>query len=86
MGRPQWSDLGMLLQTVMLLLRGRGIDSCAQECWALYPHTVARLLNLPPERMLFTGMSIGYGDPDQPLNQLLSARAPLEEVVQFRGF
>jgi len=25
MGPPQWSDLGMLLQSVMLLLRGEGL-------------------------------------------------------------
>ncbi|MFA4952150.1 nitroreductase [Brevundimonas sp.] len=85
MGKPQWSDLGMVLQTLMLLLRGQGIDSCAQECWALYPQTIDHVLDLPRERMLFTGMSIGYADPAEPLNQLRSARAPLEEVVEFRG-
>ena len=57
MGPPQWSDLGMLLQTIMLLLRAEGLDSCAQECWALYPRTISEFLNLPPERMLFCGMS-----------------------------
>ena len=31
MGPPQWSDVGMWLQTVMLLLRGEGLDSCPQE-------------------------------------------------------
>ena len=31
MGPPQWSDIGMWLQTVMLLLREAGLDSCAQE-------------------------------------------------------
>ena len=36
MGPPQWSDMGMWLQTVMLLLREEGLDSCAQEIWAMY--------------------------------------------------
>jgi nitroreductase len=36
MGPPQWSDLGMYLENVMLLLREEGLDSCPQECWSTY--------------------------------------------------
>lgn len=85
MGPPQWSDLGMFLQTVMLLLREEGLDSCAQECWAIYPKTIGAFLELPPERMLFCGMAIGYADPNEPANRLVSERAPLEEFASFRG-
>ncbi|SCU81480.1 Nitroreductase family [Cupriavidus necator] len=85
MGPPQWSDLGMYLQTVMLLLREEGLDSCAQECWAMYPQTIGRFLSLPAERMLFTGMAIGYEDPEAPANQLRAVRAPLDEFTEFMG-
>ena len=85
MGPPQWSDLGMLLQNVMLLLRGEGLDSCAQECWAIYPKTIGSFLSLPAERMLFTGMSIGYADPDHALEGFMTERAPLAEVAEFIG-
>ena len=85
MGPPQWSDLGMYLQTVMLLLRGEGLDSCAQECWAIYPATVAAAIELPPERMLFCGMAIGHRDPAHAVNALVSERAPAEEWLRFRG-
>ena len=85
MGPPQWSDLGMLLQTVMLLLRGEGLDSCAQECWALYPKTIGDFIDLPPEHMLFTGMAIGYADRSQALDALVTERAPLDEVATFLG-
>lgn len=85
MGPPQWADLGMYLQTVMLLLRAEGLDSCAQECWAMYPETVGEAIALPPARMLFTGMSIGTADTSHPLEGLVSERAPLEETVRFHG-
>lgn len=85
MGPPQWSDLGMLLQTIMLLLRSEGLHSCAQECWAIYPRTVEEFLKLPTERMLFCGMAIGYENEDRPINQLETLRAPLSEVVEFIG-
>ena len=85
MGPPQWSDLGMYLQNVMLLLREAGLDSCPQECWAIYPETVGKFLNPPADQMLFTGMAIGHKDPDEPVNALEAERAPLEEFAEFRG-
>lgn len=85
MGPPQWADLGMFLQTVMLLLREAGLHSCAQECWARYAQTVGAFLDLPPERMLFCGMAIGHEDTDAPINQWRSARVPLEAFAQFDG-
>jgi nitroreductase len=85
MGPPQWSDLGMFLQTVMLLLRAEGLDSCAQEAWSVWPQTVGEFISIPPERMLFTGMAIGYRNPEHPVNALVSKRAPLEEFARFHG-
>ncbi len=85
MGPPQWSDLGMYLQTAMLLLRERGLDSCAQECWSVYHREVAAQLSPPAEWMLFCGMAIGHADPDAPVNRLRSRRLPLDEFVQWRS-
>jgi len=85
MGPPQWSDLGMYLQSLMLLAVEAGLATCAQECWAMYPQTVARFVSPPPELMLFSGMAIGYEDPNAKANKLRSARAPLEEFATFHG-
>ena len=84
MGPPQWSDLGMYLQTLMLLIVEAGLAACPQECWAMYPETVTRFLGTPPERMLFCGMAIGYEDRSEPANRLRSERAPLEQWASFR--
>ena len=83
MGAAQWSDLGMFLQTVMLLLREEGLDSCAQEAWENYHRTVDAFVGAPPERMLFCGMAIGRRDPAHPVNRLRADRAPLEEWARF---
>ncbi len=85
MGPPQWSDLGMFLQSVMLLLREAGLDSCAQECWAVYPKTLGEFIGIPAERMLFTGMAIGYRNPEHAINQLRSERAAVDEFSRFHG-
>jgi nitroreductase len=85
MGPPQWSDLGMFMQSVMLLLREEGLHSCAQECWAMYPKTIGAFLDLPDERMLLSGMAIGYEDADAAINQWRAQRTPLDEFAEFIG-
>ena len=87
MKEPQWSDVGMWLQTVALLLREEGLDSCFQEFMALYANTIRDFLGLDHERyMFFCGMAIGYRDPDAPVNNFERQRVPLEEHVKFIGF
>jgi nitroreductase len=86
MGPPQWSDLGMYMQTVMLLAREHGLSTCAQEIWSLVPRVVGEFLNAPANLMLFSGMALGYGDSTQPINTLRTDRAPLTEFASLRGF
>ena len=85
MGPPQWSDLGMYLQSLMLLLREEGLDSCPQECWAIYPATIRGFLGMPEDRMLFTGMASGFKDEADPANAARAQRAPLADFATFRG-
>jgi nitroreductase len=86
MGSPQWSDLGMYMQTVMLLAREHGLHTCAQEIWSLWPRTVAEFLKMPANQMLFAGMALGYADTSHPVNTLRTDRAPLQEFASLRGF
>jgi nitroreductase len=86
MGPPQWSDLGMYLQSLMLLLREEGLDSCAQECWALFPKTVSDFVDAPPGLMLFCGMAVGYGDLEHDVNAWPVPRAHPNEFATFLGF
>lgn len=85
MGPPQWSDLGMYMQTVMLLAREHGLDTCAQEAWSAWYRTVGEHLQVPPELMLFSGMALGYRDPEAPINRFRTERAPLEEFAVLHG-
>ncbi len=85
MGPPQWSDLGMWLQSLMLLLVEVGLASCPQESWALYPRIVRQHARIPDEHILFCGLAIGYADTAAPLDFLRNARAPLSETIEFLG-
>jgi nitroreductase len=86
MGQPQWSDLGMFMQSVMLLAREHGLDTCAQEAWSVWYRTVGEFLQGPPELMLFSGMALGFRDEGAPINRLRTDRAELEEFATLRGF
>lgn len=86
MGPPQWSDLGMFIQTVMLLARERGLHSCAQEAWTYWHRTVAEFLDLPAKQMVFCGMALGYMDEGHPANRFRTERAQVGEFASFKGF
>ena len=83
LGRPQWSDVGMYLQTVMLLLRAEGLHSCPQMAWAKFHRTVAEVVSPPDNLLLFCGMSIGF--EDVTVRHPTYDRAALSETVRFVG-
>lgn len=86
LGPPQWADLGMYMQNVMLLAVEAGLDTCAQEFWARYPLTVAKAVGLPDDHMVFSGMALGHRDPDHPINAWRSTRDPADVWSQLKGF
>lgn len=83
MGPPQWSDLGMFLQTFMLLAQEAGIDTCPQEAWAVYQQAVTEFVGAPDNQRLFCGMAIGHADWDHPINALQTEREPLNVFARF---
>ncbi len=86
LGRPQWADVGMHMQTVMLLAVERGLATCAQEFWARYPRTVGDFIRLPADHMLFSGMALGWADEDAPINSLRTRRDPFDAWAEMQGF
>lgn len=83
MGPPQWSDLGMFLQTFMLLAQEAGLDTCPQEAWAVYEQAVSEFVGAPENLRIFCGMAIGHADWDHPINSLHTDREPLEVFARF---
>jgi len=83
MGPPQWSDLGMFLQTFMLLAKEAGLDTCAQEAWSMKHDSVSKFVKAEDSDILFCGMAIGYGDGTAAVNSLKSERRPLNEWAKF---
>ena len=83
MGPPQWSDLGMFLQTFMLLAQEAGLDTCAQEAWSMKHDSVSKFVKAESSDILFCGMAIGYRDESAAVNSLKSKRRPLKDWAKF---
>ncbi len=83
LGTPQYLDIGIYLQSLMLLAREKGLHTAPQGFWRGFSETARAHLHYPDDEEVLVGMSMGYGDPTNPVNDLYADRAPLEELVHF---
>ena len=82
-----WSvfDIGMLSQSIMLAAREYGVDSIPAVMLVAYPDLIRAELDIPPDQLVLFGIALGYRDAEQPVNQLRTARRPVNEVVRIKG-
>jgi nitroreductase len=78
-----WLDCGMFMQTVMILARARGLDTCPQQAWCEYGSCVHDALGIPDDEIILSGMALGFADPDAPENGLKSERIPPSKFTRF---
>lgn len=83
LGAPQHMDIGILLQSIMLLAREAGLHTAPQGWWRNWTSVCHKYLDIPEEEEVLVGMAIGYGDPDAKVNNLYADRADLDEVTTF---
>jgi nitroreductase len=80
---PQYMDIGILLQSIMLLAREEGLHTAPQGWWRNWTSVCHDFLDIPDEQEVLVGLSLGYANPENPVNDLMADRAKLEEVSQF---
>ena len=83
MGSAQWSDLGMFLQTFMLLVTEAGLDTCPQEAWARYEAAITEFVGAPDELQLVCGVALGHADTEHPINTLESQRFSVADFATW---
>jgi len=79
----QWMDLGMYLQSVMLLCEGHGLATCAQGYWTFFHETVRQTTGASDDLTLACGIAIGFEDQDAPINKVRSSRVAVEDFAVF---
>ena len=75
--------VGMFLQTLLLALIARGIDTAVEVSIAGYPEVVRTQLNIPAELSSLCGVAVGYEGPDFAANGLHVRRNPIEKNIIF---
>ena len=83
LGAPQHMDIGILLQSIMLLAREEGLHTAPQGWWRNWTKVAHDMLNIDEEHEVLVGLALGYGDPDAAVNSLRADRAALDEVASF---
>lgn len=77
------ADLGIYLQSLMLVLTERGYGSCAQGALAYYPEPIFEVADIPEGNRILCGISFGRPDPEAKINETRMIRADLAETVSF---
>ncbi len=83
LNQGSWLDHGMMLQTVMIAARARGLHTCPQAAFAPYHRQIRPILDIPEEEIVVCGLALGYEDTSKPENNFRTEREPLENWVTF---
>jgi nitroreductase len=86
MQQGQWAELGMFINSVMLLARERDLHTAAIGAWSLWSKTAREALQMPDDLVLYCGMGLGRADMSAPVNRIHTPRAPVSEFAKFSGF
>jgi len=78
-------DMGIYLQTIMLLMTENGLASCPQGALAMYTDAIHELANIPEQNVIMFGLSFGYANNDVPINQFDVGRTEIAEHVEFHS-
>ncbi len=83
MHRANAVDIGIFLQTVMLLFEERGVSSCPQGALAIFPDKVREVVDIPEGNAILVGMSFGYEEEGALINSAKMPREPLDAIASF---
>lgn len=81
----QWSiyDMGLFTQNLILAAHSFGLGSCPQAGLANYPDAVRRCLGIAASKRLLIGISMGYPDPEAPINTYRSQKVTPDTFVRW---
>ena len=80
--RGNFLDLGFFMQNVMLGLLACGVSSCPQFSLSEYSPSIRAFLGLS-DRLIVSGLAVGYADPAASVNTYVPAREALEHYVSW---
>ena len=73
--------VGMYLQTLVLALTARGVDTCLEVSIIGYPDVIRKTMGIGDELDLLCGIAVGYGDPTSGVNKIHTGREDFDKHV-----
>jgi nitroreductase len=78
-------DAGGIANFISLLATSRGLGTCMMAALAMYPDPVRKKLGLPSNKKIVLGLSLGYPDEQDPVNQLKTQRVDIDKIATWAG-
>ena len=82
----QFIDIGIFVQSILLLAQERGLATCPQASWTLWSSAVREALEIPDGEMVVVGIALGHAAADAPVNHIRQPRQSLAEFATLLGF
>lgn len=76
-------DMGMVMQSTVLLAQEMGLATCVMASLGEYPHIVRETLNIDEDKFLICGIALGYEDSAAKINNYRTPRLKVEEFATF---
>ena len=78
------TDIGLLVGYLLLAAHELGLGTCPIGLINAFDDDIKEELSLPEDKNVVIGVAVGYRDPQAPINEPRSERAPLKDVVKWR--
>lgn len=83
LGHGAYIDAGLFMQALAVAALAEGLGTCMQAAFAPYCEIIRRDLGLEAGRKVLCGISLGYPDPNAPINGLRTGRVEVDAFARF---
>jgi len=79
----RYLDVGLAVSYLLLAAQAKGLSTCPIGLITAYNENIAQVLNIPEEKEILLGISMGYADESSPVNAFRTRRVDLKEIVTW---
>jgi nitroreductase len=79
----RYLDVGLAVSYLLLAAHARGLSTCPIGLITAYAGEIADVLNIPEEKEIVLGISLGYADENSPANEFKTERADLKDILRW---
>lgn len=81
--QERFVDIGSFMAYLVLSAAGHGLSACPIGLVTSYQDEIKDVLNIPESKIIAVSVALGIRDPEAPINEFRSTRAPVKEFVRW---